>query len=198
VDPFLYIPYTQHEQAAMTLIAATYGDPMAMAAPLREMVRSVDPVMPVYAVRTMDDLFDQRSVKIADLFIGVVGTLGAMGLVLALVGLYAVVAFQVSRKTREIGIRVALGAERQQVMTLIVRYAAGMVVIGVAIGIALSVVGNHFVTVGLNTLGPQLLTTNTARFATAIAALLLTTFAASAIPAWRAARVDPMRALRQD
>jgi predicted permease len=197
-NPFLYLPYTQHQQARMTLIAETRGDPAAMAVPLREMVRSVDPVVPVYAVRTMDDLFDQRSVKIADLFIGIVGTLGAMGLVLALVGLYAVVAFQVSRKTREIGIRVALGAKRQEVMALVVKYAAGMVVAGIAIGVALSLVGNHFVTVGLTSFGPQVLTVNATWFATAVTALLLTTFAASAIPAWRAARVDPMRALRQD
>jgi ABC-type antimicrobial peptide transport system permease subunit len=182
----------------MTLIAETRGDPAAMATPLREMVRSVDPVVPVYAVRTMDDLFNQRSVKIADLFIGIVGTLGAMGLVLALVGLYAVVAFQVSRKTREIGIRVALGAKRQQVMALVVKYAAGMVAAGIAIGVALGLVGNHFITVGLTTLGPQVLTMNATWFVTAVLALLLTTFAASAIPAWRAACVDPMRALRQD
>jgi predicted permease len=198
VDPFLFLPYTQHQETRMTLIVETQGEPSAMSQPLREMVRSVDPAVPVYAVRTMEDLFDQRSVKIADLFIGVVAALGAMGLVLALVGLYAVVAYQVSRRKREIGIRVALGAERQQVVMLIVKYAAGMVVAGVGIGIALSIVGNHYVAVGLIAMGPQILTPDFTWVATAICALLLTTFAASAIPAWRAAHVDPMRALRQD
>jgi putative ABC transport system permease protein len=196
---FLYLPYTQHRQERMALIAETYGDPAAMAEPLREMVHSIDPNVPVFAVRTMEDLFDQRSVKIANLFIGIVGALCAMGFVLALVGLYAVVSYQVSRKTREIGIRIALGAERQQVVKLVLKHAATMVVIGVGVGILLSLAGNQaLTTAGRTGKGIQLIEPDFVWFTTVTIALLLTAFAAAAIPAWRAARVDPMQALRQE
>ena len=196
---FLYLPSSQHPETRMTLIAETYGDPAAMAGPLREMVHSIDANVPIFAVRTMDDLFDQRSVKIANLLIGIVGALAAMGLVLALVGLYAVVSYQVSRKTREIGIRIALGAERRQVVKLVLKRAATMVLTGVGIGIALSLLGNHL-TAGMAAAGTglQVMAPNLVWFITVIIALLLTTLAAAAIPAWRAARVDPMQALRQE
>jgi predicted permease len=196
---FLYLPSSQRPQTRMTLIAETYSDPAAMAAPLREMVHSIDANIPIFAVRTMDDLFDQRSVKVAQMILGIVGTLGAMGLVLALVGLYAVVAYQVSRSTREIGIRVALGAERRQVMKLVLKHAATMAVTGAGIGIALCVAGNRAITSSLVTVGAaDLMPQNLLVFTMVIIALLLTSFAASAIPAWRAARVDPMQALRQE
>jgi macrolide transport system ATP-binding/permease protein len=198
VDEFLYLPYAQHPQTRMTLIAETHADPAAMAGPLREMVHSIDANVPVFAVRTMEDLFDQRSVKIANLFIGIVGSLGVMGLVLALVGLYAVVSYQVSRKTREIGIRVALGAERRQVVKLVLKHAASMVVVGVGIGVVLSLAGNRALTTGSMTQGFQLIAPDFVWFTTATIALLLTTFAAATIPAWRASRVDPVQALRQE
>ena len=196
---FLYMPSSQHPRTRMTLIAETHGDPAAMAEPVRELVRSIDVNVPIVAVRTMDDLFDQRSVKIANLFVGTVGALGAMGLVLALVGLYAVVSYQVSRRTREIGIRIALGAERQQVVKLILKRAATMVVIGVGIGVALSLAANQALSAaGMTGADFQFMEPNVLWFITVIIALLLTSFTAAAIPAWRAARVDPMQALRQE
>jgi len=139
---FIYEPYTQVPPRPMTLISETQGDPAAMAKQLREMVHSIDPNVAVYAVRTLSDLFDQRSVKTAAILTGVVGTLSAMGLVLALVGLYAVVSYQVSRKTREIGIRMALGAERPHVVKSVLVHAAPMVALGLTLGILLSIAGN--------------------------------------------------------
>src|SRR5262249_40505638 len=68
-DDFLYLPYRQHPKTRMSLIAQTEGDPAAIAKPLREMVHAIDPNVPLFAVRTMDDLFDQRSVKVAELLI---------------------------------------------------------------------------------------------------------------------------------
>ena len=196
---FLYLPSSQRPRDRMTLIAETYTDPAAMAEPLRDMVHSIDANVPIFAVRTVDDVFNQRSVKVADMILGIVWTLGAMGLVLALVGLYAVVAYQVSRSTREIGIRVALGAERRQVMKLVLKHAATMAVTGVAIGTALCVAGNRVLASSLATIGAaDLMPQNLPVFTTVIIALLATSFAASAIPAWRAARVDPMQALRQE
>ncbi|MBI4473745.1 MAG: FtsX-like permease family protein [Acidobacteria bacterium] len=177
----------------MTLIAETQGDPASMAGPLEEMVRSMDANMPVWNVRTMDDIFEQRSVKVAQLMIGVVGSVGVMGLSMALVGLYAVVAYQVSRRRREIGIRMAIGATRVQVMKLILRQAAVMAIPGVLIGAVLSFAAGPAFTMGLDmpVLGP------TAMSLIAIA-LLATTFLAAAIPARRASKIDPQEALRQE
>ncbi|PYS42788.1 MAG: hypothetical protein DMG14_02845 [Acidobacteria bacterium] len=159
------------------------------------MVHSIDPNMPIFSVRTMDDLFDQRSVKIAHLFSGIVGLLGGMGLVLALIGLYAVVSYQVGRRTREIGIRIALGAARTQVITMVLKQAAATVIAGVCIGGVLGVVGNRAMSPGL---GPQVVRLSPALFVTIVMALLVTAMFAAAIPALNASRIDPQQALRQE
>jgi len=113
---------------------------------------------------------------------------------LALVGLYAVVAYQVARRTREIGIRMALGADRPQVMKLILKQAATMGFTGVAIGLVLSFAGSRLLSASVMatpSFDPVL-------FTLVPLCLLLTTLLAAAIPARRATRVDPMLALRQD
>jgi ABC-type antimicrobial peptide transport system permease subunit len=177
----------------MTLIAETQGDPAAMARPLQEMVRAIDPNLPVFGVRTLADLIDQRSVKTMHELEGLVATASLVGLSLALVGLYAVVAFQVSRRRREIGIRIALGAARREVLTMILRQAAGMGLAGVGIGLALSYAASRALTAGLGV--PRF---DPVLFTIVPLGLLLTTLLAAALPARRAARVDPIVALRQD
>jgi predicted permease len=190
---FMYLPLSQHPRPRMTLVAETEADSAAMAAPLREMVRSIDPNVPIFSVRTMADLFEQRAVKVAHLITGIVGSVGIAGLFLALVGLYAVVAYQVSRKTHEIGVRMALGAARGQVMRMILKQATIMGVTGVAIGMALSFAGRRALTMGLGL--PAL---DATLFCVIPATLLAITMLAAAIPARRAARIEPMLALRQD
>jgi len=193
---FMYLPSSQYPQRRMTLIAETYGAPDAMSAPLRDMVRSIDRNMPIFSVRTMEDLFDQRSVKIAHIFTGIVALLGAMGLVLALVGLYAVVSYQVARKTREIGIRVALGAAQRQVLTMVLKNSAAMAVTGVVIGTVLNLVASRMVRSGL--LATLVMELNPAVFMSLVVALLATTLLAAGIPAHNASRIDPQKALRQE
>jgi macrolide transport system ATP-binding/permease protein len=193
---FVYLPLSQHPRQRMMLAAETYGDAAAMSAPLREIVRSIDPEVPIFSVRTMEDLFDQRAVKIGRLLVGVVGALAAIGLTLALVGLYAVVAYQVGRRTREIGVRMALGALRLQVMRMVLKQAALMAGAGLGVGIVLSFAGRGIWS--SNLFGPRAEPLHPMWLAAAAAALFATTLAAAAIPARRAARIDPQQALRQE
>ena len=190
---FVYLPLSQNPEARMTLLAESYGDPSALAAPLRQMIHSTEPNLAVFGVRTMGDFFEQRSVKVLHLVNGIVGSIGLLGLGLALVGLYAVVAYQVARRTREIGIRMAIGADRVQVMTMILKQAAAMGGTGVIVGLVLSFAAGRALSASLGTpsLDPLL-------FSVVAVGLLLTTRLAAAIPSHRAARVDPMQALRQD
>jgi len=189
---FLFLPHTQESLPRMTVLALSAGDPGALAEPLRVLVRSIDANMPVLSVRTMDNIFEQSASSNFYLTTTIFGSASFMGLVLALVGLYALVTYQVARRTREIGIRMALGAARGQVMRMVLHEAAVMSVVGVGIGIVLSLAAGRGLTMGrpapfslvLNVLVPV--------------ALLLTTLLAAAIPARRASRVDPLIALRQD
>jgi putative ABC transport system permease protein len=125
---------------------------------------------------------------------GLVASIGMLGLGLALVGLYAVVAYQVARRTREIGIRMALGADRPQVMRMILKQAAAMGLTGVGIGLALSLAASRALSASVMAtpgFDPLLVTL-------VPLGLLLTTLLAAGIPARRASGVDPMIALRQD
>ena len=191
---YLYLPFSQNPRGQMAIIAEAYGDPAALAAPLRETVRGIDTNVPVFGVRTMVDVVDQRAVKLMYALNGIVASIGLLGLVLALVGLYAVVAYQVARRTREIGIRMALGADRPQVMQMILKQAATMGLTGVGIGVVLSVAGSRALSASVMAtpgFDPVLISV-------VPLGLLLTTLFAAAIPAQRATRIDPMGALRQD
>jgi predicted permease len=190
---YLYLPLSQDPQSRMTLLAETYGDPAALAAPLQQMAHSLDANLPVFGVRTIAELYDQRSVQIANILNETVASIGFVGLGLALVGLYAVVAYQVARRTREIGIRMAIGAGRPRVMRMMMKQATVMGLAGVAVGLVLSFAGSKALSaaLGVPAFDPVL-------FTLVPLGLLLTTLLAAAIPASRAARIDPMTALRQD
>ena len=191
--PFLYLPITQHAVSRVTLVAHTDGDPAVMAAPLREVVRSIDVNVPVYRVETMEELYAQRTVAVANLLVGISTVVGLVGLCLALVGLYAIVSYQVSRRVREIGIRMALGAVRGQVLGMILRQAAVMGVIGIAIGTAISFAGGRGLTAALN--APRF---DPLLFSAVPLLLFATTLLAALAPARRASTIDPQEALRQD
>lgn len=191
---YLYLPFSQNPQSQMAIIAEAYGDPSALAAPLREVAKSIDANVPVFGVRTLAEVVDQRAVRLMHLLDGLVASIGMLGLGLALVGLYAVVAYQVARRTREIGIRIALGADRPQVMQMILKQAAAMGLTGVGIGLALSLAASRVLSasaMATPAFDPLLVVL-------VPLGLLLTTLLAAGFPARRASRVDPMIALRQD
>jgi predicted permease len=190
---FVYRPMRQQPSESMTLIAETRGDPGAFAGSIQRAVHGIAPHLPIFAVRTFDDLYNQRSVKVSDIILTFVGGIGLIGLGLSLVGLYAVVAYQVSRRTREIGIRMAIGASKGQVAALVMRHAAILAGSGVAIGLAVSIMTGK----GL-TASQQIPPFDTWLIAAVVAGLLVVALVAALIPARRAAMIDPMLAIRQD
>jgi predicted permease len=196
---FLYLPLTQNPEPRLTMLVEACGDPAPLSEAVRELVRSIDANVPILSVRTMEDVFQRTSVQGMNLVITIFGVGSLIGLVLALVGLYAVVAYQVARRTREIGIRMALGAERQQVMRMVLKHAATVGVAGINIGLILSyALGGVFRGSAPDPAQVSAVSGPSLFMILPIALLLTTLLAAAAIPARRASRVDPMIALREE
>jgi len=191
---FLYVPYAQAPREQMTVLLHSEGDAAALAAPFRELVASVDPDMPVYNVRSMEDFYAKRVQGVPDMIVQTVGSLGLAGGVLALVGLYGLVAYSVSRRTREIGVRMALGASRGQVLRMVLRQ--GLVLAG--FGIVAGLVGSLGVSRLLAGIIEGVPTFERLAFLGPPLVLLAASALATLVPAWRAARVDPLRALRTE
>jgi putative ABC transport system permease protein len=191
---FVYLPLAQAPRAEMTILVESEGDPGALSGPLRELVRSLDPGLPVYDVRTMEEHFLARAKSVPGLIVHTVGSLGLLGLVLSLIGLYGLVAYSVSRRTHEIGVRMALGADRGRVVGMVLRQGLVLALVGVLPGLALSAGAARVLASliqGLDGAEPL-------AFLGLPLLLLLAAGLASLIPAGRAARVDPVRALRTE
>lgn len=192
--PYMYVPYLQQPSGNMTLLAETSGNPADLAAPLRDVVRSLDPDLPIYNLRTLSSFYYQRTVSVLLLILQAVSTMGLIGLALALIGLYGLVAYSVSRRTQEIGIRMALGARRMDVLRMVLRQGLLLSTTGVAIGLLASVGIRNLLEVGLVGLG----VTSPAVLVIVPLALIFVTLGACYFPARRASLVDPLRALRYE
>ena len=188
-----YLPLTQAPSAdgAGTLLVRTAGDPLALAAPVRGIIRERDPALAVFAVEPLDRTLS-RSVAERRFAMLLVGLFAALALALGAIGVHGVLSYDVARRMREIGIRMALGAERASVLRLIVGQALVLVAIGVLAGGA----GAFVLTRTLSTLLFGVTAHDPATFAAAAGVLTIVALAAAAVPAWRAARVDPAAALR--
>jgi len=194
---FVYLPFRQHLRSTMTLLTESNAADAATLAPaLRDVVRGLDPDMPVFDVRTMHDLYTQRAVKVPNVIAQVVAGLGLMGLILAVVGLYGLVAYSVSRRTREIGIRIAIGADRRKVVWMVLRQGLELGAAGVAVGLALSFFACRPVLSALSFVKFERV--DPLIFAALPLLLLVVTALATWAPARRASLVDPMRALRDE
>ncbi len=197
----VYVPLRQNGRSAMTLMAESAAEDAGTIAPtVREVVRGLDADMPVYDVRTMHDFYTQRGVRTPAILTQVVGAMGVTGMVLAVVGLYGLVAYSVSRRTREIGIRIAIGADRQKVVWMVLRQGLQLGAAGVAAGLVVAFFTCRVVASavwGGGTSG-TLNRVSTLDFAAVALPLLAITVLAALAPAWRASRVDPIRALRDE
>jgi macrolide transport system ATP-binding/permease protein len=193
--PFLYLPFAQHETTRVSaLVESTNLDPAPLANPLRDVVRTLDENQPIFNVRTFSNFYEQRAIGPQLLVMQVTAAMGVIGLSLALIGLYALVAYSVARRTREIGIRMAMGARRSDVLQMVLRQGFTLAVIGILVGGAASVAVARLLAAGMAGLGAP----SPAAYVVVPIALMLLTLTASYFPARRASRVDPLRALRHD
>jgi predicted permease len=189
----MFTPIAQGDFSFLSVAIAATGNPMAIAEVVRNELAAIDPDQPAYFVRTLKEAIDQNT-----WFYGVFGTLfmvfGFAALFLATIGVYGVMAFSVSRRTQEVGVRMALGAAAGDVLRLFLRQGAVQLAIGVALGLGLAVALSN----GIKFVMFQVDITNPLMFAGVTAMLLVTGFVATLLPARRATRVDPMVALRYE
>jgi predicted permease len=191
---FVYLPLAQTPSKQMLLLVQTSGDPALAAAAVREIVRGLDANQPIFNVRTLSTFFQQRAVTVPWLITEVIITMGLLGLTLALVGLYGLIAYSVSRRTQEIGIRMAIGANKRDVLRMVIRQG---LVLSLA-GIALGSVATYGVVRLLTAAMAGFSSMNPITFILVPMLLILVTLAACYIPARRASLVDPMVALRYE
>jgi putative ABC transport system permease protein len=192
--PYVYVPYAQRDElSSMTFYVSTERDPLLLASTLQNEVRQADPNLPVYDVKTMErvveeDLFSARLVAVLS------GSFASLAALLAALGIYGVLAYLVVQRTREIGIRMALGAESGDVRRLIVKEVGSMVVTGVAVGLPLAYI--------MARLSESLLfgvsAANPTTYLLGLVLIAVVAVVACYVPARRATRVDPLVALRYE
>ena len=187
-----YFPLRQSSQRGLTLTVRTTGDPLSVAPSIRQELRALDPELPLYSVRTMADrmnqsLADRRTPMVVALVFAIVA------LFLAAIGLYGVLAYQVSQRTREIGIRLALGSDSRRVFGLIVKEGMTLMVAGFLVGMAGAFAIRRTMAAELYGVGPM----DPLVLGSVATVLALVTFAACTVPARRAARIDPIVALSE-
>jgi putative ABC transport system permease protein len=194
IEPSAYVPHPFEPtlNTGLTVRVAT-GDPAAITSAVREQIRLSDPALPVFQVSTMEDL-RQRSFWQYRLFGVMFGLFGAIALVLASIGVYGVLSYSVSQRTQEIGVRVALGAERRDVLRLII--GQGLKLAGV--GIVLGIVGAFGVTPMIQSVLYNVKPTDPLSFGGVAIFLVIVASVASYVPARRAMAVDPIIAIRNE
>ena len=176
-----------------TLLVRTSGDPKPLAGAIREQVLAVDPNQPVFDVKTMEERV-AVTLETRRFAVVLLGIFGALALLLAAIGLYGVLAFAVSQRTREIGIHMALGARTRDVLLMVIRQGMSLVLIGVVLGVA----GAYAVTRTIRSLLFEVGTTDPVTFVLVSVLLAVVGFVACYFPARRATKVDPLVALRYE
>ena len=192
-EPHIYRPFTRDYGGMMAVVMETGPDPVAMLEAVRSAIRSANPNVRIYGVRTLSEFVD-RSYWQVRWEASLLAVIGLLALLLAVVGLYGVIANFVSQRTRDIGVRVAVGAERSDIRAFVLRRAMALVLPGLALGLALSLASGRALTGLLFGVSPADLPTYTAVLLLWVVVSLL----AFLIPANRAAAVDPVEALRHE
>jgi putative ABC transport system permease protein len=199
VPPTMYFPHAQATRTnygpmlTMSLVAKTRGNPEALGPALREAVRSIDPLLPITSLRSMESVV---STSIADRTFSTALLLlfAVLAMVLAGIGIYGVIAFSVSMRTYEIGVRVALGAHRASVIGLVLKQSLAMTAVGIAVG----VLGAIAVTRAARSMLVGITNFDPATLVIAAVSIMVVALLAGVVPVRRALRVDPILALRNE
>jgi len=188
-----WLPEMQQAEQWVHVLVRADGDGSQGAAAMRRVMRSLDPNLPLMDLRTLREEL-RFSMWVKRLLSAIVGVLAVLAFIIAAVGLYGVVAYSVAQRTREIGIRMALGADAPNVVRMVVAQSARLTLIGLGIGLASAFALTRFLTAVIAGVSP----TDPPTFAIVSGLLALSGIAAAWVPAMRAARVDPMVALRYE
>ena len=193
VEPVAYWPHAELVYSGMTLMLRTRGDASAVGSAARNVIHTLDPQQPIGEVSTMETLLS-TSVARARFSASLLTVFSFLALVMAAVGIYGVMSYSVLQRTHEIGVRMALGAQRYDVLKLMVKKGIVLGVAGVVVGLAASFALTRLIA----TLLFDVTTTDAATFAIVSAGLFLVTLIACYVPARRATKVDPLKALRYE
>jgi putative ABC transport system permease protein len=194
VAPTIYLPYAQWPDDSMTVVVkARNGDPLSLIQPMRALMQELDRDVPMSAVRSMQQI---ASIAVAQprLYLVLIASFAGTAMLLAAIGLYGVLAYAVGQRTREIGIRLALGARRGEVLRMVMAQAGRLAIAGIGIGLVASVLAGRVLRAQLFEVAP----TDGVTYVAVAGLLFGVALVASWIPARRAARIDPLTALRHD
>jgi putative ABC transport system permease protein len=193
VFPEIYLPFAQMPINGMTVFVRTESDPLNLAAAMRQEVFALDKNQPVYDVQTLDHRINE-AVSIPRALMFLFGSFALLALILAAVGIYGIVSYSVNQRMREIGIRLALGAQQSDVLRLILRNGVTLAILGIAIGIGGAIALTRF----MKALLFGVTATDLATFVFVSIGLFIVAVVACLIPARRATKVDPLVALRYE
>ena len=194
VEPAIYVPHAQHPgESSMAVVVRTAGDPAAMTSAVRREIMKLDPEQPISNVRTMEKVLSD-SLMMRRVSMLLLTVFASLALILATVGIYGLTAYSVSRRTHEIGLRVALGASQQQILRLVVGRGLVTSLIGAAAGVAAA----FALTRGLSGMLYGVTATDPLVFAGVPLLLIAVSAVASYLPARKATRIDPLVALRYE
>ena len=196
IPPFFYVPFQQHygQHSLNSLELRTAGDPAAMIPEIERAIRAMTPTLPVFEVKTLrQGLYSASGLLFFQVAAELAAVMGTLGLILAIIGVYGVLSYVVSRKTHEIGVRMALGAKYSDILRMVYRQGLRIVGIGLAVGLAATFAVAHLVRSFI-----VVSATDPATYFGVSAILAAIALLACYIPARRAMRVDPMQALREE
>jgi len=191
---FVYLPLAQHPVARMVLMLRSSGDPLQLVQPVKDAVHSLDPNLPMLQTRAYEELYLNQAIRGPQMAIDMVASMGLVGLLLAIAGLYGLMAYNVSRRTHEIGIRMALGAAGSDVLRMVMGKGIVLVAMGTALGLAMGFALERLMNSMLFDSGGV----DVVAYLIVVPTLFLVTMLATYVPARRASRIAPTQALRYE